>query len=68
MGGFGEGGSDLSSFNGSCGTISGDEDGDGNVAGWRRGDVGVLVGEGGDDVPYGEGDGGVGLVFFLVVK
>ena len=62
MGGYGEGGSDISSRNGSGGVVSGGEGRSGDIFGLRHDAVVVLCDEGGGDVPGGLGtsDGGGG--------
>ena len=67
MVGTGGGGNDPSSCGGSSGAVGGGGGGDSHVASLRIGDMGVLVGERGDDVPGGLGTGGGGVVYSLIV-
>ena len=55
VGGTGDGGNNISSWDVSGGTIG--EGGVGNVSGFRRDGVGVISGEGVGDVPGGSGTG-----------
>ena len=64
VGGIGDSDNDTSSYGRSSSAIVGGNSGDIKVAGFCLDDMGVLGGEGGNDVPCGSGTGGGGTCLF----